>query len=144
MGALTRELAAVYKKVVSIELDNGLYNSYGDIMDGLANTTLIQGDALKTDIQCICNTYFGGSAFNVCGNLPYYITSKLLLHILESCAPVASLTVMVQKEVAEGWPHPPGHRIRRLQHPYAITAGPSCFSMFPKTDFIPLPMWTPQ
>ncbi len=108
LGALTRALCATFGQVVSIELDHGLYACYGELLADLPNATLLQGDALETNLQEVGEKFFKDAAFHVCGNLPYYITSKLLLHILESGAPIASATFMVQKEVAQRLAAAPG------------------------------------
>ncbi len=109
LGALTRALGVRAKRVVSVEIDKGLLALHKHTLGHLSNVTVIDGDILKCDLTQICDEYFDGSPFHVCGNLPYYITSKILMHVLESGAPVLSLTVMVQKEVAERLCASPGH-----------------------------------
>ncbi len=101
LGALTAALSARAKRVLSVEIDKGLLAAYQTTLAPYKNVTVVEGDILKTDIRELCDTYFGGQPFAICGNLPYYITSKILLHVLESGAPVTSLTVMLQKEVAQ-------------------------------------------
>lgn len=101
LGALTRALSVRAKKVVSVEIDTGLLALHSKTLSGFSNVTVIEGDILKCDLQEICRTYFGGRPFHVCGNLPYYITSKILMMLLESEAPILSITAMVQKEVAQ-------------------------------------------
>lgn len=108
LGALTRALSARAKKVVSIEIDRGLLALHERTLHGLSNVTVLEGDILKFDLKALCGAQFGGAPFHVCGNLPYYITSKILLHILESGAPVRSITAMVQKEVAQRLSARPG------------------------------------
>jgi 16S rRNA (adenine1518-N6/adenine1519-N6)-dimethyltransferase len=100
LGALTRELAARAARVVSVEIDRGLLDTHVQTLAGIGNVTVLEGDILATDLGAVCREYFGGRPFYVCGNLPYYITSRILPHVLESEAPVRGLTVMVQKEVA--------------------------------------------
>lgn len=109
LGALTRALSARAKKVVSVEIDKGLLALHGRTLSDLSNVTVLDGDILKCDLSQICGEHFDSKPFHVCGNLPYYITSKILMHVLESGAPVLSLTAMVQKEVAERLCASPGH-----------------------------------
>ncbi len=101
LGALTRALAPRAKKVVSVEIDTGLLALHGQTLGDLHNITVIEADILQCDINEICRTYFEGRPFHVCGNLPYYITSKILMTLLEGSAPILSITAMVQKEVAQ-------------------------------------------
>ncbi|MEG1473182.1 MAG: 16S rRNA (adenine(1518)-N(6)/adenine(1519)-N(6))-dimethyltransferase RsmA [Christensenella sp.] len=109
LGALTRALCTRAKKTVSVEIDRGLLRLHEQTLADCKNLTIIEGDILQCDIAEICRTHFGGKPFHVCGNLPYYITGKILMKVLESDAPVLSVTVMVQKEVAERLCSPPGN-----------------------------------
>lgn len=108
LGALTRALSTRTKKVVSVEIDRGLLALHAKTLEGAENVTVLEGDILKLDLNRLCKEQFGGAPFHVCGNLPYYITSKILMHILESGAPVCSVTAMVQKEVAQRLAAQPG------------------------------------
>lgn len=108
LGALTRALSTRAKKVVSVEIDKGLLALHSKILEGYENVTVIEGDILTLNLNELCQTYFGGKPFHVCGNLPYYITSKILMQVLESPAPILSITAMVQKEVAERLSAQPG------------------------------------
>lgn len=108
LGALTRALASRAKKVVSVEIDKGLLLLHAQTLGDLENVTVIDSDILKCDLLEIGRTYFDGQPFHVCGNLPYYITSKILMQVLESGAPVLFVTAMVQKEVAQRLAAQPG------------------------------------
>ena len=108
LGALTQALAARAKKVVSVEIDKGLLALHAQTLAGFDNVTVLEGDILKCDLSQICREQFEGKPFHVCGNLPYYITSKILMQVLESDAPALSITAMVQKEVAERLSARPG------------------------------------
>lgn len=108
LGALTQALAARAKKVVSVEIDKGLLALHAQTLAGFDNVTVLEGDILKCDLSQICREQFEGKPFHVCGNLPYYITSKILMQVLESNAPALSITAMVQKEVAERLSARPG------------------------------------
>ncbi len=101
LGALTCALAQRAKKVVTVEIDQGLLKLHAQTLAGYDNIVVIDGDILKCDLSEICRDQFDGNPFSVCGNLPYYITSKILMQVLESGAPVLSVTAMVQKEVAQ-------------------------------------------
>lgn len=101
LGVLTQALARRAKKVVAVEIDKGMVQVLSQTLDGLGNTQVLWQDFLKADLQGIAREHFGGEPFAVVGNLPYYITSKCLLAVLEAQAPVLRFTAMVQKEVAE-------------------------------------------
>lgn len=101
IGTLTRELCAAAGKVVSVELDERLPALLAETMADYDNFTLVAGDALKLDLNALLAEHFGNMPVSVCANLPYYITSPLIMHLLESRLPIDSITVMVQKEAAE-------------------------------------------
>lgn len=101
LGVLTQALARRAKKVVAVEIDKGMVQVLSQTLEGLGNTQVLWQDFLKADLQQIAQEHFGGEPFAVVGNLPYYITSKCLLAVLEAQAPVLRFTAMVQKEVAE-------------------------------------------
>ncbi len=101
IGTLTRELCRTAAKVVSIELDDRLPALLSKTMADFDNFTLVQGDALKLDLAALIAEHFGDMPVYVCANLPYYITSPLIMHLLESRLPIDAVTVMVQKEAAE-------------------------------------------
>ena len=109
-GALTEVLAQRAGKVVSVELDQALIPRLMERMAGYANFTLVQGDILRVDLPALWQREFGGRPFKVIANLPYYITTPIIMLLLESDLPVVSLTVMVQKEVADRLVAPPGGR----------------------------------
>jgi len=101
LGVLTQALARRAKKVVAVEIDKGMVQVLSQTLDGLENTQVLWQDFLKADLQEIAREHFGSEPFAMVGNLPYYITSKCLLAVLEAQAPVLRFTAMVQKEVAE-------------------------------------------
>ena len=101
IGVLTAELAKVAKKVVSIELDERLKPVLSETLAEFENIDVIFGDAMKLDLEKILKENFNDSKVSVCANLPYYITSPIIMNLLESRLPFSSLTVMVQKEAAE-------------------------------------------
>lgn len=101
IGVLTAELARCARNVVSIELDERLKPVLAQTLSEFDNIEVIFGDAMKLDIAEIINTRFKGKNVSVCANLPYYITSPIIMMLLESRLPITSITVMVQKEAAE-------------------------------------------
>ena len=101
LGALTNALAARSKRVVAVEIDRGMVDALTETLADRENVTVLHQDILKTDIAAVAREYFGEEPFAVAGNLPYYITSKCLLHVLEADAPLERFTAMIQREVAE-------------------------------------------
>ena len=102
VGVLTRELSQVAKKVVAIELDDRLKKILPKTLGDLDNVEVIFGDAMKLDLKTIIEEHFTDcESVSVCANLPYYITSPIIMMLLEQHLPITSITVMVQKEAAE-------------------------------------------
>ena len=100
-GVLTNELAARAEKVVVVELDSRLLPVLSYTLFDHKNVKVINQDILKTDLPALLAEEFGEMEVVVCANLPYYITSPILMMLLESRLPVKSITVMVQKEAGE-------------------------------------------
>ena len=100
-GVLTNELAARAEKVVVVELDSRLLPVLSYTLSDHKNVKVINQDILKTDLPALLAEEFGEMEVVVCANLPYYITSPILMMLLESRLPVKSITVMVQKEAGE-------------------------------------------
>lgn len=101
-GVLTIELSKVAKKVVSLEIDKTLEPVLKKTVGSIPNVKVIFNDVLKTDIKELVEKEFADcEKVTVCANLPYYITSKIIMQILKSGADISSVTVMVQKEVAD-------------------------------------------
>ena len=103
IGTMTQYLAEAAGKVVAVEIDRSLLPILKDTLSGYDNVTVINGDIMKTDIAGISREYAGGGKLIVAANLPYYITTPVLLKLLErdTVASLSSVTVMVQKEVAD-------------------------------------------
>lgn len=102
IGVLTRELAKTAKKVIAIELDERLKKILPETLSVLDNVEVIYGDALKLDLNEIIKEKLSCcKSVAVCANLPYYITSSVIMNLLESRLPITSVTVMVQKEAAQ-------------------------------------------
>lgn len=100
IGVLTKELATRAKKVVCVELDQRLKPVLETTLGGFDNVEVVFGDVLKIDLKELIEEKFGGMDLVVCANLPYYITSPVIMELLESRLPFKSITVMVQKEAA--------------------------------------------
>lgn len=102
IGVLTVELAKRFKKVVSIEIDKKLIPILKETTGEYPNVKIINQDILKTGLKKLLEEEFiGFEEVNICANLPYYITSEIIMYILENNPGFSSLTVMVQKEAAE-------------------------------------------
>lgn len=110
VGVLTWELAKISPKVVAVELDKRLFPLLGETLDSCNNVELVQGDILKLDLKALLQEKFGGEKVCVCANLPYYITSPVIMTLLESGLPLHGVTVMVQREAAQRLCAPPGVR----------------------------------
>jgi 16S rRNA (adenine1518-N6/adenine1519-N6)-dimethyltransferase len=110
-GTLTRELAKRAKKVVAVEKDRRLIPVLAETLEGFGNAEVINGDILKTDVGALIDRCFAGfENIAVCSNLPYYITSPVIMYLLESRVKIKSLTVMAQKEAAVRICAEPGSR----------------------------------
>ena len=101
IGVLTKELAKRAAKVVSIEVDERLPPLLAETMAGVDNFKLVLQDVLKVDLKALIAEEFPGMPVAVCANLPYYITSPIVMKLLGDRLPIESLTVMVQKEAAD-------------------------------------------
>lgn len=101
IGVLTAELAKRAAKVVCIELDKRLLPVLDETLSEFDNVTVINADVLKVDLHKIIEEQFGSMKVAVCANLPYYITSPIIMMLLESHLPIESITVMVQREAAD-------------------------------------------
>ena len=101
IGCMTRELCERYSRVVAFEIDEGLIPVLKYTLDGYKNVTVINEDIMQADLDTILAPYFEMGKVAVCANLPYYITTPILMKLIESKLPFDSITVMVQTEVAE-------------------------------------------
>ena len=95
-GVLTRELARHAGKVVAVEVDPRLPPLLAETLAGLDNVTVIEGDAMRLELAPLLHAHFPGMRVAVCANLPYYITSPILMRLLEQRLPIEQITVMVQ------------------------------------------------
>lgn len=110
IGTLTKELVKRAEKVTAVEVDQRLFPILEETVGQYPNLHIIHQDILKCDIPALLEEEFGDLPVSVCANLPYYITAPILMHLLESRAKLETITVMVQKEVAEKLTAPVGTR----------------------------------
>ena len=110
IGVLTRELAKRSKKTVAVELDTRLLPVLAETLSDYPNASVVHGDVMKLDLHQLIKEEFPGMKVAVCANLPYYITSPVIMKILEEKLPITALTVMVQKEAADRICAKPGTR----------------------------------
>ncbi|MCM1334500.1 MAG: 16S rRNA (adenine(1518)-N(6)/adenine(1519)-N(6))-dimethyltransferase RsmA [Bacteroides sp.] len=111
IGVLTKELAERCDKVLAIEIDEGLKPILAETLAGYNNVEIVFTDVIKADLSALIAERLGGFAeVNVCANLPYYITSPVLMKLLEERLSIRSITVMVQREAAERICAKPGER----------------------------------
>lgn len=106
VGALTRELAIRYPAVTAVEIDHGLIPVLHETLAEYHNTQIIESDFMKVSVPSLLREVFGDNPVHICGNLPYYITTPILMKLLESfpangAFPVRRITLMVQSEVAD-------------------------------------------
>ena len=100
IGTLSTELCRLYKKVVAVEIDSSLIPALGETMAEFDNFKVINADVLKVDLPALIREEFGDMPVTVCANLPYYITTPIIMGLLESDCRFDNITVMIQKEVA--------------------------------------------
>ena len=138
IGTLTQYLAETAGRVVAVEIDRNLIPILEETLEGLDNVTVINADIMKTDIRQIAETYHGGKPLKVVANLPYYITTPIVMGLLEGDAPVDTITVMVQKEVAERMMVGPGSKdYGALSLAVQYYAEPEIVANVPPNCFIP-------
>lgn len=101
IGVLTTELANVAEKVVTLEIDTRLIPVLAKTLSDRPNVQVLNNDILKTNLNELIAEQFGNMPVSICANLPYYITSPVIMYLLESRIPFKTITVMIQKEAAE-------------------------------------------
>lgn len=141
IGTMTQCLAEHAKKVIAVEIDKTLIPILEDTLGGYQNVTIIHNDILKTDICALTEQYNDGKPIKVVANLPYYITTPIIMGLFENHVPLESLTVMVQKEVASRMQAGPGTKdygalslaVQYYARPYLVAnVPPNCFMPRPK------------
>ena len=140
IGVLTAELAKRAEKVVCIEIDSRLLPVLDETLAEFDNIKIINADVLKTDIAKVIEEEFECLDVAICANLPYYITSPILMYLLESRLPVKSITVMVQKEAARRICARPGTRdVGALSLAVRYYSEPKILFDVSRGSFIPSP-----
>ena len=141
IGTLTQYLAYHAREVLAVEIDHDLIPILSDTLAAYDNVHVINEDILKVDIRGMIEKYNGGRKAKVVANLPYYITTPIIMELLEKRIPVESITVMVQKEVAMRMQAGPGTKdygalslaVQYYCEPYiAANVPPNCFMPRPK------------
>lgn len=136
IGTLTQYLCENARQVLAVEIDGNLIPILQETLSGYSNVDVIHGDILKQDIEEIAERYNGGKPIKVVANLPYYITTPIIMELFESRVPLANVTVMVQKEVADRMKALPGNKdygalslaVQYYALPYiAAFVPPNCF-----------------
>ena len=140
IGTMTQYLAENAGKVIAVEIDKALIPILEETLAAYENITVIQGDVLKTDVRELSEKYGSGKRLKVVANLPYYITTPIIMGLFENEVPVESITVMVQKEVAERMQAKPGTKeYGALSLAVQYYARPEITANVPPNCFIPRP-----
>ena len=140
IGTLTQYLAEAAGHVIAVEIDRNLIPILEETLAEHENVTVINQDILKTDIKGLADAYHGGRPLKVVANLPYYITTPIVMSLLEGEDLVDSITVMVQKEVAERMMEGPGSKeYGALSLAVQYYARPEIVANVPPNCFIPRP-----
>ena len=140
IGTMTQYLADSARAVTAVEIDDALIPILQDTLKDWDNVNIIHGDILKTDIQKIADEKNQGKAIKVVANLPYYITTPIIMGLFESHVPVESITVMVQKEVADRMQTGPGSKdYGALSLAVQYYAEPEIVANVPPNCFMPRP-----
>lgn len=141
IGTMTQYLAEAAREVAAVEIDKALIPILEDTLSGYDNITVINEDVLKLDIKQLVMERNGGKPVKVVANLPYYITTPIIMGLFESHVPIDSITVMVQKEVAQRMQSGPGSKdygalslaVQYYAEPYIVAnVPPNCFMPRPK------------
>lgn len=140
IGTMTQYLAENAGEVVAVEIDKNLIPILEDTLSAYDNVTVINGDILKLDIGKLVEERNGGEPIKVVANLPYYITTPVIMGLFESHVPLKSITVMVQKEVADRMQVGPGTKdYGALSLAVQYYAKPEIVAHVPPNCFIPRP-----
>ena len=141
IGTMTRRLCNKAQKVVAIEIDSELIPILNDTLSDYSNVKIINADVMKTDLDLLIKEEFAGMRVKVVANLPYYITTPIVMRLLEKHLPITCITIMVQREVAERMKAGPGTKdysalslaVQFYADTYiAANVPPNCFMPRPK------------
>lgn len=141
IGTMTQYLASRAREVFAVEIDRALIPILEDTLSDFKNVTILNEDILKVDIRKLAEEHNQGKPIKVVANLPYYITTPIIMGLFEEKVPVESITVMVQKEVADRMQTGPGSKdygalslaVQYYASPYIVAnVPPNCFMPRPK------------
>lgn len=141
IGTMTQYLACAAREVVAVEIDKALIPILEDTLQDYSNVTVLNEDILKVDIKKLADEHNNGKPIKVVANLPYYITTPIIMGLFEGDVPIESITVMVQKEVADRMQVGPGTKeygalslaVQYYAEPYIVAnVPPNCFMPRPK------------
>ncbi len=141
IGTMTQYLACAARKVIAVEIDKNLIPILEDTLSAYDNVRVINDDVLKVDLKKLADEENDGKPVKVVANLPYYITTPIIMGLFENGVPVESITVMVQKEVADRMQTGPGNKdygalslaVQYYADPYIVAnVPPNCFMPRPK------------
>jgi 16S rRNA (adenine1518-N6/adenine1519-N6)-dimethyltransferase len=141
IGTMTQYLCEAAREVAAVEIDTNLIPILADTLQNYDNVTVINEDILKVDINRLAQEHNGGKPIKVVANLPYYITTPIIMGLFESHVPIDSITIMVQKEVADRMQVGPGTKdygalslaVQYYAKPeIVVNVPPSCFMPQPK------------
>ena len=141
IGTMTQYLCEAAREVVAVEIDTNLIPILGDTLSAYDNVEVMNADILKVDIAKLADERNGGKPIKVVANLPYYITTPIIMGLFESHVPIDSITIMVQKEVGDRMQEGPGSKeygalslaVQYYAKPeIVVNVPPSCFMPQPK------------
>ena len=141
IGTMTQYLACAAREVVAVEIDKALIPILEDTLQDYSNVTVLNEDILNVDIKKLADEHNNGKPIKVVANLPYYITTPIIMGLFEGDVPIESITVMVQKEVADRMQVGPGTKeygalslaVQYYAEPYIVAnVPPNCFMPRPK------------
>ncbi|WP_022755565.1 16S rRNA (adenine(1518)-N(6)/adenine(1519)-N(6))-dimethyltransferase RsmA [Butyrivibrio fibrisolvens] len=140
IGTLTQYLAEAAGHVIAVEIDDKLLPVLEDTLSEYDNTKVLNSDILEVDIKALSEAENNGKPFKVVANLPYYITTPIIMKLLEAGSPVESITVMVQKEVADRMQEKEGSKeYGALSIAVQYYSDPRVVCVVPPSSFIPQP-----
>ena len=140
IGCLTAELAKRYKRVIAFEIDKTLIPVLKYTLGSFSNVEVIGADILEVDLCAVLREKAAGERVSVCANLPYYITTPIIMGLFENHVPISSITIMVQKEVADRMQVGPGTKdYGALSLAVQYYAKPQIIANVPPNCFMPRP-----
>lgn len=140
IGVMTQALALRAKKVVAIEIDKSLLPVLDETLSGLDNVEIVSADVLDLDLKALIAEKFDGKMPKVVANLPYYVTTPIIMKFLEEGIPVSDIVVMIQKEVAARMAAVPSTKAYgALSVAVQFYSEPSIITNVPRTVFMPAP-----